>query len=59
MATTDTTTIFLKFLDKNNLKIGAFLKVLEIETVDGSVLIGTTLNPVRLSSQMAQNLLVK
>jgi len=50
---------FLKFLDKNNLKIGDPIKVLEIENFDGSMLIQTPKKELRLSLQMVLNLLVK
>jgi len=50
---------FLKFLDKNNLKIGDPIKVLEIENFDGSMLIQCNRKELRLSQQMVFNLLVR
>lgn len=50
---------FLKFLDKNNLKIGDVVKVLEVESFDGSVLILCHTKELRLSLQMAMNILVR
>jgi DtxR family transcriptional regulator, Mn-dependent transcriptional regulator len=54
----DHSPVFLKFLDKNNLKIGDQLKVLEIEDFDGSVLIQRGTKELRLSAQMVGSLLV-
>jgi len=50
---------FLKFLDKNKLKIGHQIKVIEIENFDGSMLIQCGTTELRLSLQMVLNLLVR
>lgn len=50
---------FLKFLDNNKLKIGGQIKVIGIETFDGSMLVSCNNNEIRLSLQMVMNLLVK
>ena len=55
----DHTGTFLKFLDKNKLKIGDQITVLEIESFDGSMLIECNGKELRLSLQMVLNLLVK
>jgi hypothetical protein len=55
----DHTGTFLKFLDKNKLKISDQITVLEIESFDGSMLIECNGKEIRLSLQMVLNLLVK
>lgn len=55
----DHTSTFLKFLDRNKLKIGDQITVLEIETFDGSMLIQCNGKEIRLSLQMVLNLMVK
>ena len=55
----DHSPVFLKFLDKNNLKIGDQLKVMEIESFDGSMLIQRGSKEFRLSALMVESLLVK
>lgn len=55
----DHSSSFLKFLDRNKLKIGDQIVVLEIESFDGSILVLCGEREIRLSLQMALNLLVK
>lgn len=55
----DHSSAFLKFLDRNKLKIGDQITVLEIETFDGSLLIQFNGTELRLSLQMGLNILVK
>lgn len=55
----DHSSVFLKFLDKNNLKIGDKIKILEIEAFDGSLLIEHGETTIRLSLQIVMNLLVR
>lgn len=50
---------FLKFLDKNKLKIGDQIRVIEKEQFDGSLLVLCNGKEQRLSLQMVMNLLVK
>lgn len=55
----DHSTAFLKFLDKNGFKLGGEIKVLEIESFDGSVIIEYAKMRHMLSLQVGSNLLVK
>ncbi|MFI5203623.1 MAG: FeoA family protein [Flavobacteriales bacterium] len=55
----DHSTAFLKFLDKNGFKIGGQIKIIEIESFDGSVIIEYNKTQHRLSLQVGSNLLVK
>jgi DtxR family transcriptional regulator, Mn-dependent transcriptional regulator len=50
---------FLKFLDRYKLKIGTSIKVLEIESFDGSMVTICNSKEVRLSLQVVSNLLVR
>jgi DtxR family Mn-dependent transcriptional regulator len=55
----DHSAAFLKFLDKNAIKIGDQLRILEKEAFDGSVLVRVKGEDLRLSLQVAMNLLLK
>lgn len=55
----DSSTSFLKFLDKNNIALGHHIKVLEIEDFDGSLIIGREGSKMQISHQIAANLYIK
>ena len=55
----DSSTSFLKFLDKNNIALGNRLQVLEIEEFDGSLLIDISGTRMQISHQIASNLYIK
>ena len=55
----DSSTTFLKFLDKNNIALGNQLQVLEIEEFDGSLLIDINDSRMQISHQIASNLYIK
>lgn len=55
----DSSTAFLKFLDKNNIALGNRLQVLEIEEFDGSLLIGIHDTKMQISHEIASNLYIK
>ncbi|HLT52022.1 MAG TPA: metal-dependent transcriptional regulator [Arenibacter sp.] len=55
----DSSTTFLKFLDKNNIALGNQLKVLEIEEFDGSLMIDIMGKRMQISHQIASNLYIK
>lgn len=55
----DSSTAFLKFLDKNNIALGQSIKVLDREAFDGSLLVLISGREVSLSSQIASNLYLK
>ncbi|HUH46014.1 MAG TPA: metal-dependent transcriptional regulator [Arenibacter sp.] len=55
----DSSAIFLKFLDKNNIALGNRLQVMEIEEFDGSLLIDIDGVTMQISHQIASNLYIK
>src|SRR5690606_32426451 len=55
----DSSTAFLKFLDKNNIALGDQIQVLEIEEFDGSLLIDINDSRMQISHQIASNLYIK
>jgi len=55
----DSSTTFLKFLDKNKIALGNQLQVLEIEEFDGSLLIDINGTRTQISHQIASNLYIK
>ncbi len=55
----DTSSTFLKFLDKNNIALGKTIKVLEKEEFDESLHIEMDGNKLHISHQIAANLYVK
>lgn len=55
----DTSTDFLKYLDKQNIAIGKEITVQEKEVFDGSILIKMNDNAFYISHQIAKNLFVK
>src|SRR5690606_1598102 len=55
----DSSTTFLKFLDKNNIALGNQLEVLEIEEFDGSLMIDIMGKRMQISHQIASNLYIK
>ncbi|WP_086477495.1 MULTISPECIES: metal-dependent transcriptional regulator [Arenibacter] len=55
----DSSASFLKFLDKNNIALGQFIQVLEMEEFDGSLVIGIGDSTRQISHQIAANLYVK
>ena len=55
----DSSTTFLKFLDKNNIALGNHVQVLEIEEFDGSLIIDINEKKMRISHQIASNLYIK
>ena len=52
----DSSDIFLKYLDKNNLALGDKIKVIEIEPFDNSVKIETNTKQIIISKHVAENL---
>lgn len=55
----DSSTTFLKFLDKNNIALGNQLQVLDIEEFDGSLIIDIMGKRMQISHQIASNLYIK
>lgn len=55
----DTSTTFLKFLDKNNIALGHSIKVLEKEPFDASMQVEINGEVLQISHQIATNLYVK
>ena len=55
----DTSTAFLKFLDKNNIALGDTIHVVEKEDFDDSLKIRVTDRKLQISNQIATNLYVK
>jgi len=55
----DSSSEFLKFLDKYNIKLGSKIKVLQVEEFDNSMLIQIETNKTLISHQITKNLLVK
>ncbi len=55
----DSSSLFLKFLDKSNIKLGSEIKIIHKEDFDNSMLIDIDGNKVSLSHQITKNLLVK
>ncbi len=55
----DSSTTFLKFLDRKKIALGAEIKVLEKEEFDGSLRISINGREIHISKQIATNLYVK
>lgn len=55
----DTSPAFLKFLDKNNIALGDYIEILEIEDFDNSLLIKIKERELHISNQIASNLFIK
>ncbi|MGB5238581.1 MAG: metal-dependent transcriptional regulator [Flavobacteriaceae bacterium] len=55
----DSSSAFLKFLDKNNIALGHRIELLEKEEFDNSVFVKVDNAPMHLSYQIASNLYVK
>ncbi|SNR55191.1 metal-dependent transcriptional regulator [Lutibacter flavus] len=55
----DSSSIFLKFLDKKNIKLGSTLKVISKEEFDNSMVIENNKNNYSISHQISKNLFVK
>jgi DtxR family Mn-dependent transcriptional regulator len=55
----DSSSDFLKFLDKSNIKLGCTIKVLHKEEFDNSMHIQIDKNKISISHQITKNLLVK
>ncbi len=55
----DSSTTFLKFLDKYDIALGQRIKVLEKEEFDGSLLLQIEDREVHISNQIASNLYIK
>ncbi|MCM4168033.1 HTH-type transcriptional regulator MntR [Arenibacter antarcticus] len=55
----DSSTSFLKFLDKNNIALGHQIKVLEIEEFDESLIIEIGGSKMQISHQIAANLYIR
>ncbi len=55
----DSSSLFLKFLDKSNIKLGSDLKVIHKEDFDNSMLILINKEKQSLSNQITKNLLIK
>ncbi len=55
----DTSTSFLKYLDKNGISLGQELKVISREEFDGSMLLLVTNQEITISNKIANNLFVK
>ncbi|SHI36680.1 iron (metal) dependent repressor, DtxR family [Arenibacter nanhaiticus] len=55
----DSSTSFLKFLDRNHIALGHQIEVLEIEEFDGSLNININENNMQISHQIASNLYIK
>ena len=55
----DSSTTFLKFLDKYNIALGQQIKVLEREEFDGSLVLKIDDREVHISNQIASNLYIK
>ena len=52
----DSSDVFLKYLNKNNLALGDVIKVLDFEAFDGSVTIQTKTKQIIISKEVAKNL---
>lgn len=52
----DSSEIFLKYLNKNNMALGDTIKVLDVEPFDGSVTIQTKTKQIIISKEVANNL---
>jgi len=55
----DSSSLFLKFLDKSNIKLGSTLKVIHKEDFDNSMLVNIDSEERSLSNQITKNLLIK
>jgi len=55
----DTSTQFLKYLDKHHIELGTQIELIEQEPFDGSCLIKTTLKEIHISKSIADNLYLK
>ncbi len=55
----DSSSSFLKYLDKHHIKIGTTIEVLEREEFDNSLTIQTQHKSIHISGQIAQNLFLK
>ncbi len=55
----DTSSVFLKFLDKNNIALGQTIQILEKEEFDQSLTIQVNNRELNISHQIAANLYVK
>ncbi|APU68009.1 Mn-dependent transcriptional regulator MntR [Christiangramia flava JLT2011] len=55
----DSSTAFLRFLDKNNLKLGSKMKLMHKEDFDDSVLVETETGELHLSKKIAANLFIR
>ncbi len=55
----DTSSSFLRYLDKHKITIGSFIEILEQEEFDNSFLIKTQHDTLYISEQIAQNLFLK
>lgn len=55
----DSSSTFLKFLDKKNIKLGSTLKVISKEEFDNSMVIENNKNKTSISQQISKNLFIK
>ncbi|MCK5814390.1 MAG: metal-dependent transcriptional regulator [Flavobacteriaceae bacterium] len=55
----DSSSLFLKFLDNSNIKLGSKIKVVEKEDFDNSMLVEIGTKTLSLSNQITKNLFVK
>ena len=55
----DSSSLFLKFLDKRTIKLGSILKILQKEAFDNSMLVEIDGNRHSISQQIIKNILVK
>ena len=55
----DSSSSFLKFLDKNNIALGQMIRILEKEEFDGSYIIEIDKKKIHISNQIASNLYLK
>ena len=55
----DSSSLFLKFLDKSNIKLGSTITVLQKEDFDSSMLVEIDNNKPTLSHQITKNLFIK
>jgi DtxR family Mn-dependent transcriptional regulator len=52
----DSSDVFLKYLNKNNLALGDHIKIIEFEPFDDSVTIETNSKKMNISKHVAENL---
>ena len=59
MGVTDHSTLFLKYLEKQKLIIGAEVKVINIEDFDNSITLNCNKNKINISNKVAESIIVQ